>query len=340
MFTLRSIFRPLLMALTMTCLVIGLNNCTQPPSASSPSAEVSPAATSASAAMNGDRKININSSILSELDKLEAELGVPALSHQIQASRPYGSIDDLVSKGVLKQEQFDQIKNQITVEDIVLTGEAKDVDYLTKLGLMKGHMLIAGQLLKLNLPDQAEPHLGHPVEEIYVDIQDQLPERKVPEFSAPLTAVQDLVKSKPNDPKVATEYDSAMSGIDKAIGVLPSTQMQSPEFVLQAMTEMLDTAASEYTAAISDGKITAAIEYQDSMGFVAYVKDTLFKSIEPKLTQQNAALAKDLRSKLDTLSKAWTQPVPPTAPVVSADEVANQVKAIEQAVASLKKPTA
>ncbi|HEY9644304.1 MAG TPA: hypothetical protein V6C57_27670, partial [Coleofasciculaceae cyanobacterium] len=72
----------------------------------------------------------------------------------------------------------------------------------------------------------------------------------------------------------------------------------------------------------------------------AYVKDTLFKSIEPKLTQQNAALAKDLRSKLDTLSKAWTQPVPPTAPVVSADEVANQVKAIEQVVASLKKPTA
>ncbi len=339
MFTLRSILRPLLMAVAMTCLVIGLNNCTQAPSSSNaPSA--SPAATSAMTSATGDRKININTSILSELDKLEAQLGIPALSNQIQASRPYGSIDDLVSKGVLKQDQFDQIKDQVTVEDIVLTGEAKDVDYLTKLGLMKGHMLIADQLLKLNLPDQAEPHLGHPVEEIYVDIQEQLPERKVPEFSASLTAVQDLVKSKPNDPKVATEFSSAMSGIDKAIAVLPATQMQSPEFVLQAMTEMLDTAAAEYIASISGGKITAAIEYQDSMGFVNYVKDTMFKSIEAKLTQQDAPLAKDLRSKLDNLAKAWTQPVPPTAPVVSADEVANQVKAIEQAVASLKKTAA
>ena len=337
MLSLRSILRPLLMAVAMTCLVIGLNNCSQAPSSSAPSA--SPAAATANP-VNSDRKININSSILSELDKIEAELGVPALSHQIQASRPYGSIDDLVSKGVLKPDQFDKVKDQVTVEDIVLTGEAKDVDYLTKLGLMKGHMLIAGQLLKLNLPDQAEPHLGHPVEEIYVDIQEQLPERKVPEFSSSLTAVQDLVKSKPKDPKVATEYSSAMSGIDKAIAVLPANQIQSPEFVLQAMTEMLDTAASEYTAAISGGKITAAIEYQDSMGFVTYVKDTMFKSIEAKLTQQNAPLAKDLRSKLDNLSKAWTQPVPPNVPVVSADEVANQVKAIEQTVASLKKTAA
>ncbi len=340
MFTLRSLLRPLLTAVAMLCLVVGLNNCTQPPSSfgSAPSASTSPAPTSTAMTntANGDRKININSSILSELDKLEAELGIPALSHQIQASRPYGSIDDLVSKGVLKQEQFDQVKNQVTVEDIVLTGEAKDVDYLTKLGLMKGHMLIAGQLLKLNLPDQAEPHLGHPVEEIYVDIQDQLAERKVPEFSGSLTDVQDLVKSKPNDPDVATEYDAAMGGIDQAIGALPVAQIQSPEFVLQAITEMLDTAAAEYTASISNGKITAAIEYQDSMGFVNYVKDTLFKSIEVKLTQQNAPLAKDLRSKLDTLAKAWTQPVPPSAPTVSADEVANQVKAIEQAVAALK----
>ena len=328
--TFRSISRYLLMAAAVFFLAVGLSNCSNsaPPVASAPSAETSSASTAGS-----DPKININTAILSDLDRLEAKLGIPALSNQIQASRPYGSSDDLVSKGVLKPAQYDQIKDQVTVEEIVLTGEAKDVDYLAKLALMKGHMLIAGELLRLNQPEKAEPHLGHPVEEIYVDIQDQLPERKVSEFSTVLTSVQDLVKSKPKDPKVMTEYKTAMQSIDKAVEALPTSQQQSPAFVLKSMTEVLETAVAEYTAAISDGKFTAEIEYQDSRGFVDYARTTLFKKIEPTLAQSHPGLEKELKTKLDNLFKAWPQPIPPAAPVMTPQQVASQVKAIEQAIA-------
>ena len=48
-----------------------------------------------------------------QLDKFEAQLGVPALSNKIQANRPYGSPEDLVSKKVITQEQFDQIKDSV-----------------------------------------------------------------------------------------------------------------------------------------------------------------------------------------------------------------------------------
>jgi hypothetical protein len=327
------IFRYVVLVVVIACLAIGLNNCggTSVTDATSTSpAATSPAASSADSVASGEAKININTAILSELDKLEAELGIPALSHQIQASRPYGSTEDLVSKNVLTQEQFAQIQDQVTVEEIVLTGEAKDVDYLTKLGLMKGHMLVAGQLLDLNLPAQAEPHLGHPVEEIYVDLAEQLPERNVAEFSDVLTKTQDLVKSKPNDPQVKATYDQAMKAIDQAIAALPAEELQSPSFVLKSVTEMLETAVAEYTAAISGGKITEVIEYQDSRGFVEYAKDTLLKQIEPQL---DAKLASELNTQMNDLFKAWPEPVPPAAPVVSADEVANQVKAIEQATA-------
>ena len=328
----RTLFRYILMAVTIACLVVGLNNCASPsgntPSASAPASSTD--ATTETVSTNNDPKININSAILSELDKLEAKLGVPALSHKIQASRPYGSIDDLVSKDVVTQQQFDQIKDLVTVEDIVLTGEAKDVDYLTKLGLMKGHMLVAGELLALNQPEQAIPHLGHPVEEIYVDLQPQLGERNVAEFSDVLTRVQELVKSKPNDPKVKTEFEAAMQAIDKAIAALPENQRQAPAFGLQVMNEMLDTAAAEYTASVSDGKISAAIEYQDSRGFVNYVRDALFKNIEAPLGKSNAGVDTNLKAKLAELAKAWPAPVPPQAPVVPVDEVVDQVKAIEQ----------
>jgi len=327
----RSLLRFLLTALTFVCLVVGLNNCsrsTPVDTAASPPA-ISSAASQAGS--NNDPKININSAILSELDKLEAQLGVPALSNRIQASRPYGSVEDLVSKQVISQAQLDQIKNRVTIEDIVLTGVAKDVDYMTKLGLMKGHMLVAGELLALNLPEQAEPHLGHPVEEIYVDVQDQLPERKVAEFSDVLTKVQDLVKSKPNDPQVKVAYDQAMIAIDKAIAALSDTQRKDPDFTLQVINEMLDTAAAEYTAAISDGKISAAIEYQDSRGFVQYAKNTLLEGVQPQLAKKSAKTANQLSLEMEQLYTAWPNAVPPNAPVVSIDKVVAQVKSIEKA---------
>ena len=151
------------------------------------------------------------------MDKLEGKLGVPALSNKIQASRPYGSTADLMSKKVITQEQFEQVKDMVTVEEVVLTGEAKDVDYMTKLALMKGHLLVAEELLKENQPKQAEPHIGHPVEEIYVDIEEQLNERKVKQFKEDLVKLTELVKFRPQDEKVATNLTVAMSDIDTAI---------------------------------------------------------------------------------------------------------------------------
>lgn len=324
---LRSILSYLLTTFVAMGIVVGIKACSNPPS-SQTTAPQSTIASSPSATA-GKPKININSAILSELDKLEAQLGVPALSHKIQASRPYGSIDDLVSKKVVTQDQFNQIKEQVTTEDIVLTGEAKDVDYITKLGLMKGHMIVAGELLKLNQPTQAEPHLGHPVEEIYVDIEEQLAERKVAPFKDTLIQVQDLVKSKPTDPQVNTSYDKAMAAIDQAMAAIPESQQQAPGFGMQVINGLLETATAEYTAAISDGKIREAIEYQDSRGFVIHAYN-LYKAMQPKLKAENAKESEQVNTTFAELQKAWPAPIPPAAPVMSPDEVAAKVKQIEQ----------
>jgi len=199
----------LLPTATATALIVALAGCVSPTTTSNTGSTASPtaspaaipAATSGHSGNHGGKGgININTAILSELDKLEAKLGVPALSNKIQASRPYGKVEELVSKNVITQAQFDQIKDLVTIEDIVLTGEAKDVDYMTKLGLMKGHLIVAKELLDQGKPDQAEPHIGHPVEEIYADVEDQLNERKIPEFKTTLIKLQDLVKAGAKDP--------------------------------------------------------------------------------------------------------------------------------------------
>jgi hypothetical protein len=305
--------------------------------AASPAASVAAAPTESGTSHGGNhgKKININNAILSELDKIEGKLGVPALSNKIQASRPYTKTEDLVSKKVIDQAQYDQIKDLVTIEDIKLTGEAKDVDYMVKLGLMKGHMMVAKELIALGKIDQAEPHIGHPVEEIYADVEEQLNERKVKEFKTPLIALHDQIKAGGKDKvKLTKDFDTSMKAIDDAIAGLPSTQRTAPKFVLQVINGLLDSANSEYTAAIADGKIKEIVEYQDSRGFIVYAGD-LYKTISAQMTKDNAAAAGIISKALTDVTKAWPTPVPPAAPVLPTAEVAKLVKTIESEAAKI-----
>ena len=328
-----SIFRFLFLAIAtaMLSVLISCNNQTPPTpnnSTQSPGAVSSPTTTT-SHNHTGKDQININTAILSELDKLEAKLGVPALSNRIQGSRPYGSTEELVSKKVISQDQFDQIKDMVTIEDVVLTGVAKDVDYMTKLGLMKGHLFVAKELLDLQKPDQAEPHIGHPVEEIYVDVEDQLNERNVKEFKTSLISLQDLVKSQPKDVKVGSNFETSMQSVDEAIAALPEAQRSSPEFVLQVINELLDAANSEYGAAIANGKIAAAIEYQDSRGFVNYA-NTLYQGISSQMAKENPEAHKAIAASMPELAQAWPSAIAPAAPVNTPEQVSQLIKTIEQ----------
>jgi DNA uptake protein ComE-like DNA-binding protein len=276
----------------------------------------------------GKAKININDAILSELDRVEAKLGIAGLSNQIQAGRPYAKIEDLVTKKVVTQEQFEQVKDMVSIETIALTGEAKDIDYMLKLGLMKGHMLVAKELIDLKQPKQAEPHIGHPVEEIYADVEEQLKERNVKEFKGTLIKLQDLVKSKPNDPSVATTFSEAVVAIDSAIAVLPETQRQSPKFALQVINGLLDTAGTEYTAAIADNKVKEIIEYQDSRGFVIYAEQ-LYKTIEPQMQKAHAEEHTKFSASMVKLKTNWPTAIAPATPVLTPTQVSELIKGNE-----------
>ncbi|GAB1542922.1 helix-hairpin-helix domain-containing protein [Scytonema sp. NUACC21] len=318
-----------------TALIIGLSSCnnttTTTENPSVPTASNNTQATEAVShrGHSSKKQININTGILSELDKFEGQLGVPALSHKIQANRPYASPEELVSKKVISQEQFDQIKDQVTVREVVLTGEAKDVDYMTKLGLMKGHLLVAKELLDQNQPKQAEPHIGHPVEEIYVDVEEQLNERKVKEFKTSLVSLQDFVKSNPKNPKVKTDFTSSMQSVDTAIASLNTEQRTEPKFVLQVINGLLDAANSEYSAAIANGKVSAEIEYQDSRGFVNYANE-LYKSIASKMAQAHPSEHKAIETSMAELTTVWPSAIPPTKLVKTPEDVTKLVKTIEQ----------
>ncbi|MEQ8385455.1 MAG: hypothetical protein RH949_24145 [Coleofasciculus sp. A1-SPW-01] len=219
--------------------------------------------------------------------------------------------------------------SQTTASPSTATDQPQDIDYMTTLGLMKGHLLIAKELLDQGKPDQAEPHIGHPIEELYADVETQLSQRNVEDFKPTLNILHDFVKSKPNAPEINTEYKAAMQGIDQAIEALPISERQSPDFILRVISQMLSTVEEEYNAAIANDKIVETIEYQDSRGFILYA-NTLYQDIAEQVSQEHPDAAQTLESSLNELQNAVPSATPPATPVMTPEEVSTLIQTIQK----------
>ena len=120
-----------------------------------------------------------------------------------------------------------------------------------------------------------------------------------------------------------------MTSIDGAIASIPEAQRKSPEFILGVINGLLDTANSEYGASIADGKFKAAIEYQDSRGFITYA-DQLYQGISATMAKDHPDAHKIVAENIKQLKTAWPAAMPPATPVKTVEEVGKLVKTIEQ----------
>jgi hypothetical protein len=213
--------------------------------------------------------------------------------------------------------------------------EDKDVEYMTSLGLMRGHLMVAKELIDKGNLAQAEPHIGHPVEELYGDIEAELTVRQVPEFKTTLNQLHDSVKAKAAAAKIKPQYDAAISAIDAAAKGVPDSKRNTPQFVVSVIDGLLDTADGEYQAAIDNGKIVEAIEYQDSRGFILYA-ESLFQGVFSQLKQKNAEATKAIATNMTDLKKAWPSPLPPEKTVKSPEEVTKLVTSIQENIGAIK----
>lgn len=200
---------------------------------------------------------------------------------------------------------------------------------MTTLGLMKGHLLVAKELLDQGKPEQAERHIGQPIEELYADVENQLPERNVKDLKPTLSRLQDTLKSKPNAPDITIQHKAVMQDIDQAMEALPAAQRQSPEFILSVINRILSTAEEEYDAAIANGKIVETIEYQDARGFILYA-DTLYQSIGDQVSKEHPDAAQSIESSLSELKNALPSATPPATPVMTPEQVSTLIQTVQQ----------
>ena len=201
------------------------------------------------------------------------------------------------------------------------------VSYATVLGLMKGHLLVASELMQLKDYPAAEPHIGHPAEELYGDLEPALIQKGVPPFKQQLNTLLDLIQSAPTSPQTEAAFKEAHEGIDKALEAIPEQERLDSRFVVAVIRQLLDTAGSEYAASITNGRFAETVEYQDSRGFVRYA-DQLYQKIAPELQARDPELNAKVKNALEGLLPVWPDPMPPAQPLKTPAQVQALIQSI------------
>ena len=137
-----------------------------------------------------------------------------------------------------------------------------DQDYLVRLGLMRGHLLVGHELYGLNALDAARSHSKHPTDELYAGMEREFAARRTTGFADEL---QTHAQASLGEDGVAVE--AAYGALAAAIARAEAVVDVSPTMTVDVIVKLLREAAFEYGVGIIDGKLSNAHEYQDAYGF-------------------------------------------------------------------------
>jgi len=201
------------------------------------------------------------------------------------------------------------------------------IRFYRDIALMRGHLLVGGELIGLDLWDEALPHFLHPTEELYGAMEKYIQLHSMRPFKRELQVLAQAVKAKRKG-----AYEQALKAVDQrldgALDVAKRFMKPVRGFTARSAAEVLKVALGEYEASIEDGRFTKPVEYQDSRGFVLQAQ-RMFEGAALELGKADAAALERIRTALAKLKAAWPAPMPPSAPVLQPGEISALVSDIE-----------
>lgn len=189
-----------------------------------------------------------------------------------------------------------------------------DLDVQVVLAQMQGHLLVAQELLKQQQFSAAEPHVGHPVDELYGALEPALQRRQIPPFLGALEELRQQVRLNPKAPSTSQKLAKAQQAIAAAAqGVSGPTAKQVPA-VVSVVRQLAQSAVDEYGAAVAANQVVEVIEYQDARGFLLEAQQLLLTA-----TTSGSAPTPQLATKrqiISTMLKAFPTVMPPSRTVM------------------------
>lgn len=199
------------------------------------------------------------------------------------------------------------------------TAVQSDRDALVVLAQMQGHLLVAQELLEQQNISAAEPHVGHPVDELYGALAPALQRHGIAPFLPSLEALRQQVRLNPSTPQSLQRLAKAQQAIaETARSINGGIAMPAP-LVMSVVRELGKAASEEYAAAIAGDQVVEVIEYQDARGFLLEAQ-RLLAAAAPSTPADAAALTARQRT-VAAMHKAFPAVMPPQKTVLSVAEL-------------------
>ncbi len=147
-----------------------------------------------------------------------------------------------------------------------------DVEYIRRLGLVRGHLAAFAELYEAGETDQALMHAKHPENELYKDLEPAFAARGATGFAGPLEAVASAAAA-------GGDVEGAFAAVNSEIA--NHTPDVSIATRLLAISGIVTTAGDEFAIGVKkNGAVKKPHEYQDAYGFLVAAKEIL-ASAEP-----------------------------------------------------------
>jgi hypothetical protein len=196
---------------------------------------------------------------------------------------------------------------------------AEDMGFLVKLALMEGHLIIGQELLQAGRQALALPHFGHPVRELYDDIEEDLRRRNVHGFEAELLRLEAAATAAPTAPATVAQYQVVIAAVHRARDAVPASLRGSVPQMIRVCADVLDVAAGEYGEALERGRIRNVVEYHDSRGFVFWAVAEI-QRLQTAAPAAEQALIARFRPAMEGMRQVVDTLLPPGAPRASIAE--------------------
>jgi hypothetical protein len=188
----------------------------------------------------------------------------------------------------------------------------ENADFGLRLGLIEGHLMVGRELIQAGQTQNALPHFGHPVRELYSDMLPVIAARGGEQFDRDLVALEGLAVQEGNSTTFNTAFDAALTKVRASRDLIPAETWASVEYILGVVADTATTASTEYRNAIVAGRIDSLIEYHDARGFVFYLTELL-------AAHQGADLRLAVARALVAGLRAFVEPLDPPNPPRATD---------------------
>jgi hypothetical protein len=183
-----------------------------------------------------------------------------------------------------------------------------DIEYLTQLGLMRGHLFVGYSLYKQGHIEHAKTHMKHPKSELYANLEPALKVRNAHGFADELEQLSVDVGGEKKIATVTAAYERLEAAIAKNESLV-LTESKSVAGKLKLASALLRVAGEEYAIAVVDGKMMNTHEYQDALGFT-HIAEVIVNGAKANGVEELAAVAK-ASGLISDLKHLWPGLIPP-----------------------------